>query len=171
MRNIIIALAFGIALSACNYAEAKANQNQVFSCALDDNQEITMSLDEGFITYHYENALDTGKNTYYPDVDNRDLVSVYRGTVGPMQGGPLDVIRVSFHLPAAQTSTILSMEFKGKEVTPSIVIVYKGKVVENLPCLRHSNESNDLRRALDAGIANPNFNMDAHDPLAIGASL
>lgn len=165
MRNILIALAFGIALSACNYAEAKANQNQVFSCQLDDNQEITMSLDDGFISYHYENALDQGRNTYYPDVENRDLVSVYQGTVGGLPGTAMDTIRVSFHLPEAATSTILSMEFQGKEVMPSIVIVYKGKVVENLPCLRHSNESVILRKALAAGISNPNFKMDSTDPL------
>lgn len=171
MRNLLLVVFFGLLVSACNFAEAKANQNQVFSCALDANQEITMSLDDGFISYHYENALDQSKNTYYPDVDNRDLVSVYLGTVGSNAATSTDVVRVSFHLPEAGTTTILSMDFNGKQVIPSIVIVYKGKVVDNLPCLHHSNESTALRKALVEGVPNPNFTIDSHDPLDSAVNL
>lgn len=146
---------------------AMAPDNQVFRCDINPEEVVYVTLDQGLLTYMYQNASDPSRNIVMPTDGTNDSLSLYHNPHHTVDGMVIETIRISFH--AGSNTTVISMDMSPEDEAfsiPTIQMVVDGKLEHTLGCLYDSPEMFRMRTALEEGQVAKGYSVDKLDPIA-----
>lgn len=148
-------------------ALAMAPPNQVFRCDINPNEAVYVTLDQGLLSYIYQNAEDPTRNVTMPIDGTNNSISLYHTPQRMVDSVPVETIRISFHIPHA--ATVISMDMSPEDEAfsiPSIQFMNNGQLVQSMGCLYDSDEMFLMRTALANNQIRSGYSVDKHDPIA-----
>lgn len=148
-------------------AYAMAPPNQVFRCDINPEETVYVTLDQGLLSYWYQNAADPTRNVTMPVDGTNKSISLYHNPERVVDGMPVETIRVSFH--AEQMTTVISMDMSPEDEAfsiPTVQFMNKGQLIHTFGCLYDSDEMFLMRTALANDQVAKGYSVDKSDPIA-----
>lgn len=162
-----IALALGLVSTA-----ALADSTSVFSCMVSPTEKIDVGLDNGVLTYYYQDFKNDANNRFLPGEPDNKRVSIYRGMSDGFNGEKNETFNITFHTPNSPMRIVVSMDITlpnepHQAGVGQVIALHSGKRVNTWNCRDGLPQPDALRNALNNHQVS-DYTVDATDATRMG---